>query len=207
MFQANTRCRCPTHIAASRIRRPRMRCSPFSRCVTQGPRTTARMLLSPVPTTSSTPWPFDPPPRQCRAPRTPSLPPAPSIPPSYPLPLLTHYPSLFSARLFPLPTPRVLLLSQSKAPINPGARTSESRAPLRPTDSRPRLACRRVGRVCWSGAMSGAVRALSIVQAHMSASSTATSTSTSLPFPLLSFFPPPVLVDRSADAPLPIYPR
>ncbi|KAJ7315711.1 hypothetical protein DFH08DRAFT_971741 [Mycena albidolilacea] len=43
--------------------------------------------------------------------------------------------------------------------------------------------------------------------AHMSASSTATSSSTSLPFPLLSFFPPPVLLDRSADAPLPIYPR
>ncbi|KAJ7882348.1 hypothetical protein B0H14DRAFT_2703594 [Mycena olivaceomarginata] len=65
----------------------------------------------------------------------------------------------------------------------------------------------RVGRVCWYGAISGAERALRIVQAHMSASFTATSSSTSLRFPLLSFFPPPVLLDRFADAPLPVYPR
>jgi hypothetical protein len=93
-----------------------MRCSPFSCCVTQRRRTTARVLLPRVPTTSSTP--FDSPPRQCRAPRTRSL-------------LLSRHPILSP---FSLTVPRCSLRVSSlyrllafsfspnpKVPINPGA--------------------------------------------------------------------------------------
>jgi hypothetical protein len=182
-----------------------MRCSPFSCCVTQRRRTTARVLLSPVPTTSSTP--LDSPhvnvEHHAHGPSPQLLLSRHSI--LYPFSLTIPRCSLFVSSPY---QPLAFSFSPDpKAPINPDARMSESRAPLRPTDSRPRLACRRVGRVCWCGAMSGAERALRIVLAHMSASFTATSSSTSLPFPLLSFFPPPVLLDRSADAPVPVYPR
>ncbi|KAJ7876916.1 hypothetical protein B0H14DRAFT_3436375 [Mycena olivaceomarginata] len=145
---------------------PRVRCSPFSCCVTQRRRTTARVLLSPVPTTSSTP--FDSP----------------------------HVNVEHHAHG---PSPQLLLSRHSI--LSPSH--SPSLAVLCAHQSRRS----RVGRVCWYGAIPGAERALRIVQAHMSASFTATSSSTSLRFPLLSFFPPPVLLDRFADAPLPVYPR
>ncbi|KAJ7882366.1 hypothetical protein B0H14DRAFT_3755568 [Mycena olivaceomarginata] len=199
----NTRCRCPTHISASGIRRPPHALLPFqplrdpappydcARATLTGPDYQLDSIRI-APTSMSI--------------TTHTVPPASSFCPAILSSPPSHSPSL-AVLCSSLP-----FTDSSRSPLPIQRRPSiPALVPRNHASSAltrdPRLACRRVGRVCWYGAMSGAVRALRIVQAHMSTSSTATSSSTSLPFPLLSFFPPPVFLDRFAVAPLPMHCR